>query len=292
MKPSAGSAWRLFVAAGLVLGSVCTVRVAMADLFDEPDPSTIAALVQAGRPIVATEQDAVDLAELHVRLWRGAMEAEAQRPFTVIGNGVTADGIAYWWVEGRKSELTSVDFLGLAMKVRIAVASDDARVLDFGFRHPALRAPSAEDLGLPPVAPTAGEADALGEPNRSFVQSLGQLGMGFVSTRQKARDLAELITRLAFGAMELEAQRPLRVVDEGMTPAGVAYWWVAGSDNDAADGDTSGPPAQVWLAIAKQDGRVLDIRLRLPAAQAPPGEELDPAAPPARESGVDDQGVD
>ena len=118
------------------------------DTIREPNLSFINSLQEMGLGLVLTEAAAIAVAEVIVGHYHGEAEFQAQRPLRVIGEGVTADGTRYWWVEGAKTELSDRDFLGLPMRVRLAIGKVDGRVLDIHFHHPDMIAPPLS--GRPP----------------------------------------------------------------------------------------------------------------------------------------------
>ena len=130
--------------------------MAEADLRD-PETLFIDTVRDMGRGLVVTEAAAVAIAEAIVRHYHGDAEFEAQLPLQVIGDGFTADGTPYWWVEGTKTELSDRDFLGFPMRVRLAIGKVDGRVLDMHFHHPDMVAPAlSEPPTLPPNPDDAG----------------------------------------------------------------------------------------------------------------------------------------
>ena len=78
------------------------------------------------------------------------------------------------------------------------------------------------------------------------------LNGGLVTEPSSARAIAEVIVADAYGADELERQRPLVVVEED------DRWHVAGSFNERRQCDQRGP---VSLWIRKRDAAVLDINM-------------------------------
>ena len=108
---------------------------AMADEPDEPAPMRALTLEEWRRPIVRTGQNAIDLAEVFVRLRYGEAELDAQRPLFVLYEGETPDGIAFTAIVGSKTELTDVDILGVPMRIQVHIGRQDGRLVEIGFYH-------------------------------------------------------------------------------------------------------------------------------------------------------------
>ena len=103
-----------------------------------------------------TGQDAIDLAEVFVRLRFGEAELEAQRPLFVLYEGETPDGIAFTAIVGSKTELTDVDILGVPMRIQVHIGRQDGRLLEIGFYH-GIGVP--DEAWVPPQATEETEED-------------------------------------------------------------------------------------------------------------------------------------
>ena len=140
---------RMALAAAILCGLPDMGDRALADEADGPVRAQLPTPDDFRPPIVTTDQDAIELGEVYLRLRYGEAELEAQRPLFVLYEGERPDGTAFIAIVGSKTELTDVDFLGVPMRIQMSIGRHDGRLLGIGFYH-GVGVP--DEAWVPPIA--------------------------------------------------------------------------------------------------------------------------------------------
>ena len=159
-SPDDHRSFHVQMAISRVNGRVLSLQIDPEDRRDADTPElrdqpSVAPDGWAGDNLVATEDAAIAIVETLVLQSEGQRHLDALRPYWTVEEGVTPDGLDYWRIVGEKTEIiSSIDLMFMRpFHLRVMIAKQDARIIEFSWFHPSLRAPGVDAFQTPPPDP-------------------------------------------------------------------------------------------------------------------------------------------